>query len=428
MLVRNANCSYDSLKRLARDIYERYVRHTDFDRALQSYMDVCYTIDGVKATTIGKAAPTNRSNMLMQAVAAYFATEMDRSEKNMATLKSTMELSAAGSPIATWFYAKLASLENFAGEADRAQNLASLLFVHPTAGNWAKEMVEEHATQTAQVATDMIRELAVLRKYGVKNSYFQDGMLHDPAQAWVFMDFHELRELVSDWVDFIPQQFAFLGLSDKEALGQIGAMPIERVVGQSVSVGAQISFPAHVFMALDTEGEMDASYGLGFMPVRDFFERYNNEALYEYLRFAQALRLYDLVVPITTVEKMPRPPIEGGLLNRLKNIFKNKHLLNPTLYLPRIRSLENVDLLLRELETEIEKADTETSKRAREISRHGVIWHIRRLPQGKRATPEARRRAKEHGIVLAENETYVRPHERGKGELKPVAHHAKARR
>lgn len=426
MLIRSLT-SYETLKRLARDIYERYVKNADFDRALQAYINTCYTIDGIKVGTTGKSAPTNRSNMLMQAIAANLALEMDRVEKNMATLKSTMELSASGSQVATWFYAKLASLENFAGEADRAQRLATQFFVHSTAGNWAKEMIEKHAAQAAKDATDMIHELATLRKYGVKNSFFQDGMMHDPSQAWVFMDFYELRKLIADWADFMPQQFAFIGLSDKDSLGQIGAKPIERVVGQSVSVGAQTSFPAHAFMALDTEGEMDASYGLGFMPVRGFFECYNNVALYEYLRFVQALRLYDLVVPITTVEKMPRPPIEGGLLNKIKNVLKKKHLLNPDLYLPRIRSLDNVDLLLRELETEIERADADTTKRLREVSRHEVIWHIRRLPQGKRPTPEARKRAQEHGIVLAENETYVRPHERGKGELKPVAHHAKAR-
>lgn len=428
MLVRSANYSHDTLKRLARGIYERYVKHTDFGRALQSYMDVCYTIDGIKASTTGKAATTNRSNLLMQAVAAYFATEMDKSENNMATLKSTMNLSASGTGVQTWFYAKLASLEHFIQEVERAERLASQLFVLPKFGEWAKDFVEEHAAQAAKDAADMIRELTVLRKYGVKNSFFQDGMLHDPAQAWVFMDFHELRQLIDGWSDFMPQQFAFIGLSDKESLGHIGAKAIVREVGDSKSVGAEISFPAHVFMALDTEGEMDASYGLGLMPVRQFFERRNNVALYEYLRFAQALRLYDLVVPITTVEKMPRPPIEGGLLNKIRNVLKKKHLLNPELFVPRLRSLDNVDLLLRELETEIERADADTSKRSREISRHEVIWHIRRLPQGKKPTPEARKRAEEHGIVLAENETYVRPHERGKGELKQVAHQAKARR
>lgn len=429
MLVRSANCSYETLKRLARDIYTRYVKNNDFDRALQSYMDVCYTIDGIKANTIGKAASTNRSNMLMQAVAAYFATEMNKSEKNMTTLKSRMDTSASGTGVQTWFYAKLNSLENFAGEVERAEWLASQIFVYPSLGQSAKDFVEEHAAQAAREATEMVHGLTVLRKYGVKNSFFQDGILHGPSQVWVFMDHDELREMIPDWSSFIPHQLAFISLSDKDSLTRgIGAMPSEKEVGVSRSCGAKTTFGGHVFMALDTEGEMDASYGLGLIPVRQFFERRNNVALYEYLRFAQALRLYDLVVPITTVEKMPKPPIAGGVLDRIKNVLKRKHLLNPDLFVPRIRSLENVDLLLRELETEIEQADADTTKRSREISRHEVIWHIRRLPQGKKPTPEARKRAEEHGIVLAENETYVRPHERGKGELKVVAHQAKVRR
>ncbi len=428
VLVRSANCSYDTLKRLARDIYTRYVKNQDFNRALQSYMDVCYTIDGIKVNSIGKNASTNRSNMLMQAVAAYFATEMDKGEKNMATLKTYIDLSASGTGTETWFYSKFSSLENFVREVNRVEWLASQLFVHPTLGQEAKDMIEEHSIQAAKDATNMINELAILRKYGVKNSFFQDGMLHDPSQAWVFMDFCEIRELIPGWTEFISPQFAFIGLSDKESLIQIGAKATERVVGISRFVGAEISFPAHVFMTLDIKGEMDASYGLGLMPVRQFFERRNNVALYEYLRFTQALRLYDLVVPITTVEKMPKPPIAVGVLDRIKNILKKKHFLNLDLFIPRIRSLENVDLLLQELEEEIEKADADTTKRSREISRHEVIWHIRRLPQGKKATPESRKRAEEHGIMLADNETYVRPHERGKGQLKEVAHRAKTRR
>lgn len=433
VLVRSANFSYEALKRLARDIYSRYVKHEDFDCALQNYMNVCYTIDGVKSKTIGKAAPVNRSNMLMQAVAAYFAADMDKSEKNMVTLQSLKRLSADGAGTETWFYAKLISLEGFALEVERAEWLASHIAVYPTLGQLAKDLVEENAAQAAKDATNMIHELTVLRKYGVKNSFFQDGMLHSPSQAWVFMDYHEIRQLIAGWADFIPQQFSFISLSDRDSLVEgIGVLPSVKKVGISEIFGAQTTFGGHAFMALDTEGELDASYGLGLLPVRQFFERHNNMAVYEYLRFAQAMRLYDLVVPIMTVEKMPMPmptpPIDGGLLSRIKNVLKKKQLLNPDLLIPRLRSLDNVDLLLRELETEIEQAEADTVKRSREISRHEVVWHIRRLPPGKKATPEARKRAEAHGIVLAENETYVRPHERGKGELQGVVHQAKARR
>lgn len=427
VFVRTASYSHETLKKLARNIYERYVKNDNFSFSLHRFVDVCYTIDCIKSRTIGKAASTNRSNFLMQAVAAYFAVEMDRSEKNLATLRSFVEFSATGTGLHTWFYAKLNGLENFVSEVQRADRLASQIFVRPVFGEWAKDLVEEHASWAAKGATDMIHELAVLRKYGVKNSFFQDGMLHDPSQAWVFMDYHELRHLAVAWSEFMPAQFAFIGLSDRKLLEHIGAKAIDRRVGDSRITGAEITFPAHVFMALDTEGEMDASYGLGFMPVRQFFERRNNLALYEYLRFAQALRLYDLVVPITTVEKMPRPPISGGMLARMKNVLTKKHLLSPELIIPRLRSLENVDLLLRELEVEIEKADTDTAKRTRELSRHNVIWHIRRLPEGKRPTPEARGRAEEYGIVLSESETFVRPHERGKGELREAPHRAKFR-
>ena len=125
---------------------------------------------------------------------------------------------------------------------------------------------------------------------------------------------------------------------------------------------------------------------------------------------------------------MPQPPVSKGTLERLKSIFTRKHLLSPDLIVPRLRSLENVDQLVRELEQEIEQADAETVERAkRELRRHEVIYHVRRLPKGKHPTAEARARAEKYNIVLADNETFVKPHERGKGNLEPVAHRAKAR-
>jgi len=61
--VRSANYQSGTLKKLAQDIFDRYIRGKDFAPALQSYIDICWTIDIVKVATIGVQAPIGHSKM-----------------------------------------------------------------------------------------------------------------------------------------------------------------------------------------------------------------------------------------------------------------------------------------------------------------------------------------------------------------------------
>ncbi len=221
---------------------------------------------------------------------------------------------------------------------------------------------------------------------------------------------------------------AVVSLSNKSDLTEIGFTTKLHESGIGKMSGAGSLFTTRGFMHIDSKGELDTSPGLGLMPVREIFERHNKVAFYETLRFVHAIRLYDLVVPITTVSQMPQPLVPKGILDRLKGVLNKKHLLQLDLIIPRVRTLENVDQLIRELEDEIEKADTETMVRTkRELRRHEVIYHVRRLPKGKHPTAEARARAAEYNIVLADDETFVKPHERGEGSLVKTLHQAVVR-
>jgi len=430
MFVRSATYQSGSLQRLAQRIFDHYLKGVAFELALQRYIDLCWTIDGVKTATIGVSGPIQRSNTLMQAIAMIFARESYLSEGQLSTIKELVGSLDGVSGLPTWFLPKLQTLRDNVIRAQEADWLASSLSIDPRFGAKALEYIQEKSSETAKQATEMVHELAVLRKYGVKSSFFQDGMLHDPSDAWVFMDFHEVGVLTSDWKEFrgsLP--LALVALSERSSLTKIAAEAFDQRRGMSQVHGVHLSFDARISMTLDSEGELDvSSSGIDLMPLRSFFAYRGNEAYYEVLRYAQALRLYDLVVPLAIVEKMPQPLVPKGTLERIKNILKRKRLINPDLIIPRLRALENVDELVRELEIEIEQADKETAERAKhELARHDVIHHIRRLPKGKHPTMEARERAAEYGIVLADNETFVKPHARGKGELVAKIHRAKAR-
>jgi len=68
------------------------------------------------------------------------------------------------------------------------------------------------------------------------------------------------------------------------------------------------------------------------------------------------------------------------------------------------------------------ESETE-SLNVREVRLHGVVWHIRRLPEGWHASPEALQLASEAHISLADGETFVRSHSRGSKALGEVVLH-----
>ncbi len=71
-----------------------------------------------------------------------------------------------------------------------------------------------------------------------------------------------------------------------------------------------------------------------------------------------------------------------------------------------------------------QQVELEPIDHARSIREHDVTWHIRKLQPGWSASPEAVQLAKEKGVILADDETFVRDHKRGNTELgKIVGHH-----
>jgi hypothetical protein len=112
------------------------------------------------------------------------------------------------------------------------------------------------------------------------------------------------------------------------------------------------------------------------------------------------------------------PSLDRSTLTQrlLQRITKKRQLpITPDLILPRIRILENINKLVEQTALEVEQAEEETARRS--MRQHDVVEHIRKLPIGKHPSAQAKQLALEKfGIVLGDNETFVRKHHRGKGE------------
>ena len=259
--VRNAAYLHATLRKLAQDIFDKYIKGKDFAPALQAYIDVCYTIDGVKMATIGKNASTERSNTLMQVIAAIFAREAYMNDSHIAIIDDYIKSLEGLSGTPTWFFPKLKTLKLFAEAASRADWLAGSIMLDPKFGSGMMSLIQDSMAQVNQQIADMMRELAALRKYGVKSSFFQDGMLHQPSQAWVFMDFHDVQAGAPAWSNFRDKDnapLALVSLADRDSLKSISVETAEDRLGEGHILGIRTSFGSHAWAVLDADGELDA--------------------------------------------------------------------------------------------------------------------------------------------------------------------------
>ncbi len=139
-------------------------------------------------------------------------------------------------------------------------------------------------------------------------------------------------------------------------------------------------------------------------------EAYGCADSYPLLRLMLLTRLHDLVVPAEVADALPglddseKELVSTGTLDGREQVLQ-------AMLMPRLQLSGSVY--------------TRGEGFSGTFRRHGVVWHIRRLPKGYRPSLQARELAKEFGITLGAHETFVRAHERGEGEEPPPAREVK---
>lgn len=266
-----------------------------------------------------------------------------------------------------------------------------------------------------QVNTDIAGELAALRRYGVKPAIYKDGLLQGPKESWILAP----TPVVTPGITGIAV------LSSATDLANLGYHPVDT---GGIREAYAMDLKAAVAFEISAAGNLYLRSGYEAIDVGEMMAAMQMSDTYECLRIIQLLRLYDLIVPLEVVRKLPAWPTASPL-RIVTRLTRGVLSLSPDLILRRVRALENPNLLIKLLDQEIEAAEHDTALRSpRKTRRHEVVSFVRRLPDGRHPTPEARQRARDEiGIELADNETYVRQHERGTGD-KIRSHTARKRR
>ena len=426
-LLRKKDVKVDDIIKTARAIHAALPKPSSAKDARAQYLDVAFTCIDAGLTTFG----TNKYNKgggerLLTCYLCLLVNEVRNDVEELETaIRETAELTKTprSSILAEYFRLKLDEYCCVLRMKARALGFARALNVDASDSITAisRELGVGNLVRAA------MGEMVVLRKYGVKTAFFEDGATHSRKDVWLFIDptaFGGGNRQV-----FPPQSaMAHVYMAAKQdVMGstEINTVTRDEMIGAYRSRRWGLNVKTGLHLVMDREGELDLSEGYGLMPLRKIFVDVGKEGVYETVRLMQMMRLYDLVVPITVVSTMPELPRAPGMIGQALGICPKP--FTPNLIIPRIKTLENLNPLRTGLERELEEAEEETRHRAkREMREHDVVSHVRRIAHGYRASGSAVAAAAEYGIRLAENETFVKKHTRGGGEHVGV-HRAKVR-
>ncbi|XOU94145.1 MAG: hypothetical protein ACNFW9_04845 [Candidatus Kerfeldbacteria bacterium] len=430
-IIVRTRASVDKILTLSESIYKRFMFGKNFDDSLQTFLGLCYSIDQAKIKAIGFKATTVMSNPIIRALAYQFALDITEADKAEKQLKTTIgEIKDSEDKRTVWFYPKLLILKQAIEQTRQTRSYVNGLKI--PAGLHLRDTIESSITEIDRYMIEMMEKLREIRKYGVKPSFFELQKMTSPNDAWVFWGYRDFMGKTFPGGPATSDNYvAQIALAGKRGL--IDLRPQyhhETGVGSTEVNWVKLPFDGKFVWSMNWQGNLDLTAGFDQSLVRRIFEQEGRELEYHALRMQLMFCLYDLIAPIEVVATIPS--ITGPKptwSERAINVVTRKKLSSISdLVVPRIRSLDNMSRINDMLSREVEEGVQETERRMSIKRRHEVTEHIRRLPEGHKASPAARLLAfEEFGIELQEGETFVVKHKRGKGD-KITSHRALTRK
>ncbi|MFA5106642.1 MAG: hypothetical protein WC506_06830 [Candidatus Micrarchaeia archaeon] len=438
-LMRKKEPLPEDIVKTAKMIHAAY-RQADRVEALKTYLALTLAIDETKRETIGLNAPATYSNMLSTYLASCFANEIMPDQKfidSIADFEKRMALEIKPGVNLEyvrggWFIPKTILFRAACQTKLAAIEVADLISIQ--APSLAVEGLLKAFSNPAEINSQIFSEIRAMQKYGVKTVVFRDGLLNVAGFDWIFSE--TMFKPTGDRMTDFSARAHFRDVQACISLVKRGVKPSElfNVNNLKYSARSQLNFTSIdglMTAYIGSDGEIGLSAGPGVSPLRDIFAAQGRGELYDYFHFVQLMRLFDLVVPVVQVAKMPVLPSEPSAVGKILQAsgISKKPRDYIDILLPRVRLLESHSPdVLADLIKEVEVSETETIKRVHKPhAEHTVIGFVRPLPQGYKPSKRARELAFENlnGYVLQDNETYVKTHKSGKGPAKDAFHKAR---
>lgn len=420
-LILDSHPRPEKMKKVAQEIADTFLRDHDFSTSLDTYVrGVCFAINGLKIRTVGMAADGTASNTLLQLVAAHWIGGTGVTNRDREVALGVADALLRG-PETSWYHPKVYSVGQLVHQKLQTEWIARN-FRPPEEAYAAMDSLRASGFRLDDFNRALLQALHERRKYGVKPAYFQDGFIHQPEQAWVILGMEDVSDERMDPLGLVDDCMAWFLLARKDELQSLALC--HRTDGVGVR-RASPQFRSYASWFFQRDGQLTLSSS-GLLPARDIFVAEGKEEEFSLITLIQLMRLYDLTVPLRIVGRVPGMPPQPVHLGRPQGDAERiRRLLDPRLLLPRLRELtEDPQRATQEFETESAQDEERTLRR---IRRHVCIGHARVLPMGRHASPRAQALAAADGVTLEPNETYVKKHERGVGDV-PLGTHRAVRR
>jgi len=273
----------------------------------------------------------------------------------------------------------------------------------PSTSNWGKP------DELNRRADDVTERIVTGQMYGVKPCVMEDGILHAPGTAWVFLDG------TSDYA-LIPENLrrgmrvplAYTRLAKKGEVTDFKAT-VRHMGPRRNLLAINSSYRQLLPAVIQSDGTLTADGTYGLWPLEDVFRAVGMEEIYPAFRLAHLMRLCDLIVPETLQREYGVPAWPSLPKKRTDRDAHRKSLPEQfrRLQIPRIRMMDDLDAIKVAQAQEIQEDRELTAHRTRQSPEH-VTWFWRRLPRGHKASPEALKRSMEdRGELPPEGYTYV---------------------
>lgn len=412
---------FQSNEDLAEKISITYFIGKDEDEIIDNYIFVASEISRIRDRIAGRDREIGKVNLFVSLVcehAAYLIAGNERIEKKLIAL-TAKELEISGNS-----YSAI-KLKNLMYKVQHANTLLNYFENNYSRLTKSIDVFNDEYLSKGQTTNEVFSELLNLRKYGVKSSAFKEGIVSAPNDYWIYnpADFllaeydNTCREI--EWqskkmaAQSAKKRIASITVNDSKSI-ELSPIPYKTVNGietHAISIHCMADF------ALDYNGELCIPHTHIEKNLRSLFEVRGHLELYELIRANAIFRLYDLIVPAFVNQKYSVPRFsEPNLVQRLIGSTAN---FNPMLYLKRVRTLFDK---LSEIKEGLEREVNESliSKPSQALKREAdIICHIRKLPEGYKASEKARTLAKEVlNYELKVGETFVCNHLRNKGGVK----------
>ena len=415
----------------SKKVYNYLPKPKDADAAFQAALDFTSTVNNCFVRAKGATKDSHYGERLEACVELLIlndlANDLDSlraSREKVLSLESQLPPQEGSSG---WFNIKVHKYRMFLENKIGTLYMANSLSI-PDGQNAWNDMLS--LIKGTDAIANIMGNLNELRRYGVKSSYFQDNKTHAPGETWLFMD-HLMFKNAAPNLFYPANPIAAIMLAKKSEILSKKSVRIDTISGTHLNAfgelipSVKLNIDGRQLWSIDKNGVLDATEGIGLLPVKKIFEDAGKEREYHIIQALHVLRLYDLVVPLSIVSQNPSLRPEKNLASRLidRVAGRPEGIIEPQIILPRLKTLDDRKLMEYELEREIELAEKDTIERSnREMRRHEVIDHVRRLPAGYHPSQTAIKAAAEIGIKLGQNETLVKKHYRGNLEKEGIVH------